>query len=165
MSTLLRTEVRENVARVHGGGISLVGGTVDASGGTIESNESELYAGGIGLVSSTDDAVVRLDGVEVRGNVGEYGGGAMIHLDATLSCEGSTRDSGGFLANEGGFGGGVLFYGSGSLRSTVCDWGEDGTGDDNTPNDIASFSVPGDTVGEYGDDADFTCDDSSCTDG
>jgi hypothetical protein len=88
--------------------------------------------------------------------------GALFLDDATYTCVAEAGVGGITAASAAAsFAGAALIFSSNSLlESAGCNFGADGTPDDNTPDDI--YAVNSATLHGFGDDAWFTCDTNGC---
>ena len=114
-------------------------------------NTSESGSAGMVSVGAEDmQATLVLDNTVVEANEGAVGGAYLSY--AKLECHGSSETRSGFLRNAstGVLNTGAVFLASGSeLVSQACDWGDEGSTEDNTPVDLNTTST------NYGDDASF----------
>ncbi|MDO4332020.1 MAG: SpaA isopeptide-forming pilin-related protein [Eubacteriales bacterium] len=104
-------EIRENKASGNGGGLLLNScAEVCISGGIIENNSAGSYGGGLGFALAAVLPDVALEGVQIRNNAAEAGGGIYINPTKAASVEiknstviaGNTTDGpGGGLYNRG----------------------------------------------------------------
>ena len=99
----------------------------------------------------------------VQNNTANRGGGLFFNGGSTITCGAtSTGISAGFLGNDAEQrGGGLRISTTGSSQSftsDLCDFGTAGTSSDNDPSDIEI----GTTAYNYGDDAQFSCDNQGC---
>ena len=142
-----------------------------------------------GGILATDSAIT-LDGVSSTDNTADNGGafayfglngdstatveaygttddgstsnvGALFLDDATYTCVVEAGVGGITASTAASFAGAALIFSSNSLlESAGCNFGADGTPDDNTPDDI--YAVNSATLHGFGDDAWFTCDTNGC---
>ena len=142
-------------------GLTITGGngTSSNAGGGIALSRATSYGG-----LPSEPTVTVIDSV-VTGNSTRYGGGAAIFgygwlelVDSTiedntasvtgggvwvqnvgmLSCEATSLGAAGIVANTAPIGGGAYLSSKyyGDVSSVGCDWGDDGSGDDNSAYDI-----------------------------
>lgn len=132
-------------------------GTVYAPGGTPASPDNS--AGGYGGATYGYN-VLGLTDCTYLDNTAVSGGGALLARSGqNHSISGST-----FHGNDGGASAALLYFagGTNSLIVTSSSSGEDGTVDDNTPDDVRVFIAagggqPGQLVYNTGDNVSFTC--------
>ena len=109
----------KTVTATGGGGITVAGGTFEASGCTIQNNQSETHGGGI----SEQNADMILDHCKIVNNRADYGGG--IDIGITERSDDNTPPERIMIQhciiahNMGGYGGGISCVGSGSIRLPV----------------------------------------------
>ena len=151
----------------YGAGLALGHGTLSIVDTEISDNTAEYSGGGLflGWNSEDDDALLaELDGVVIQENDALYGaGGGLFVMEGTSA---SLTGGSAVVSNLAVFGGAAYLsktYDGGAIQlsSTASDWGTDGGGDNNDPDDIYSDSQEG-VIGDYGDSETFTCDRSSC---
>jgi hypothetical protein len=174
--TMNDVTIEDNTAEA-GAGLFVMGTTatqVRMSGSAVSDNAASLGGGGIYVVSYQADASVALEDTLVSGNSSGYGGGGATISDssiagtsASLSCTSTGAGPAGFLANTAADatlpGGGAFLisrWGNPvSFTSTGCDFGADGSADDNAPNDVFVY---GGSAYDFGDGATFGCTSGVC---
>jgi predicted outer membrane repeat protein len=155
--TLTRVAVLDNVATTSGGGlVANIGLTMTDS--TMQGNRAA--SGGAVYFNTSASLTVQLTNTLVTGNQATgSGAGAYVASGGTLACTGTTTGTYGFQSNAATTSGGGVYLASttGTLRSTVCDWGST-TPTNNTPDDIRFVS----NSYNKGNNASFTCTAGSC---
>jgi hypothetical protein len=145
------TSLRLNEGAVTGGGLLLYEASASFQDSVFIQNTSELGSAGMVSAGAEDmQATLVLDNTVVEANEGAVGGAYLSY--AKLECHGSSETRSGFLRNAstGAFNAGAVFLAQGSeLVSQACDWGDEGSTEDNTPVDLNTTST------NYGDDASF----------
>jgi hypothetical protein len=133
-------------------------------GSDVTDNAASSFGGGA-YITSNGDLVLSDTWIGTNSVLTGAGGGVYMGSGADLTCTGAADATSGvpnygIVANSASVGGGVYVAGSGagsgSIYATDCDFGPDGGGYDNTPDDFAG-SVPFVTTGTVGDDTSIAC--------
>ena len=161
--------MEEGWAWEDGGAVYLTDGTLTLSNGSVDYCEAEDDGGAFALIGFSDtynvadSRVLDMEDVLVQNNIANRGGGAFFNGGSTLSCSATSSGvAAGFLSNEADQRGGALRLSTDgsyqSFTSDLCDFGESGGSNDNSPSDVEI----GSTSYNYGDDAQFSCDEEGC---
>ncbi|MFT4974381.1 MAG: hypothetical protein ACI8S6_000263 [Myxococcota bacterium] len=164
--TMSNSTLTENNA-VFGGAVAIDSGTFSMTDSIISGNTGNYYAGGVYLYSRNGNVTFNMTDSFIEDNTATYYGGVYIYryygsYNATMTCTATTDGAGGIIGNSDTYYGGMylyMYYG-GSFKSDNCDFGESGSSNDNTPNDIYQYSSAGSGYYSYGDSASFTCSNS-----
>ena len=155
---------------VFGGGVTIDAGTLKMYDSSIDNNVGVLYGGGIYSYSRDGKVDITLEDTIVSDNTAGYFGSGIYqytyysgNYNNNVTCKATSSGSGGFFRNVDSYAyssyGVVylyLYYGSSSsFVSNGCSFGETGSADDNSPNDVYMAS-PYATY-KYGNDVSFTC--------
>ena len=150
-----------NQAGSAGGAVGLEDGSEWLEeGGSYEENVASLAGGALGARDSIISLTETL--VSVNSADGGAGLGGGVFLQATeLFCEDSAGAGAGFLQNDAFSGGAVYLSDSASvIQSIDCDWGTEGSSDDNEPDDI-HLACTG-LSHDFDDDQSFDCSCETC---
>jgi len=163
--TLASCEFSLNEASSAGGAVFATDSAVEVYDTTFDGNEA-VYGGALYL----DGGSLLLDGSLVQDNFARHasgsgtydpeGAGLYATGGAAVACTALATASAGFVSNTSlGLGGGAALDTGTTLTSDLCDWGADGTSDDNSPADLHQ-AVSGSF--DFGDAASFACSDLGC---
>ncbi len=169
--------ISENTAN-YGAAFYMKGGAYSFEDSIISDNVAGYYGGAFYIYGYSATKEISLDLIDtmVQDNSAYYYGSALYvygysygtSYDIDISCTGSVGSDAGFYNNTRSYtyyNYGALylyFYGTGAVRTFTadnCDFGEEGSANDNSPYDIYLTG----TNYDYGDDESFTCTADSVT--
>jgi subtilisin-like proprotein convertase family protein len=171
---LENTQITGNSA-MYGGGIYIKNADLYIVDSIIDNNTASLNGGGIRYISDSTGSTAwsEIHDTWVTNNTATNGGGMAIYADADIyvDAECTSRGSGGFLSNTATKGGAVYLDTSSGTdiadfdvpSGNDCDFGEAGSADDNTAEDVYI-----DGLSEshwFGNYTSFYCDDNGYNDG
>lgn len=166
--------VTDNDADSAGGGLFISDATVSISESTIRGNTSAMSGAGLYAAPSSAAVSLTLHDTVVEDNVATGSGGGLAMGDGgragttiSVTCSASPGVRAGFFGNSAARadlpGGGVYvvpYWGNPlSFSAASCDFGAEGSADDNSPSDVFVY---GRSSFDYGDDASFTCGATGC---
>jgi len=165
-TTINNSEFKNNTG-VFGAFLATDQGNITIENSTITDNTSNYYGGGFYLYSQYGAVTLNLTDTHVSNNTGYYGGAMYLYrysYNVNVTCTATKKGGGGFTGNSSTYNPALYLYmnSTSSFKSNGCDFGEDGASDDNAPNDIYFYqSYYSSSTEDYGDDAYFTCTNSS----
>ncbi len=138
---------------------------VEVRGSTFYENSASSAGGGIAALG-VEALTITLDETLFQYNDAYGGGGLFMEGNVAVTCSGTSTTTAGFIGNEAPFGGGIDIEYNGLVSPTFdavsCDFGADGTADDNVNDDVRLETAGTNYSYDFTDDAEFTCGATGC---